>query len=54
MQAVQVSFDRSVVELVVNWTISKPDVNRSWRQPHFVTTADADALVLHPGKTAET
>ena len=31
-QAVRVSFDRTVTELVVSWTISRPDVNRSWRR----------------------
>ena len=46
-QAVRVS---SVAELVVGWTISRPDVNRRRR---FVTTADADALVSHAAKTAE-
>ena len=39
-QAVRVSFDRSVAELVVGWTISRPDVNRLWRRRRFVTTAD--------------
>ena len=33
--------------------VSRPDVNRSWRQRCFVTTADADALVSHEEKTAE-
>ena len=32
---------------------SKPDVNRSWRRRCFMTTADADALVSHTGKTVE-
>ena len=52
-QAVRVSFDRSVAELVVGWTISRPDANRSWRRRRFVTAADSDALVSHTGKTAE-
>ena len=30
---------------------STPDVNRSWRQQRFVTTADA--LMSHTGKTVE-
>ena len=30
-----------------------PDVNKSWRRRRFVTTADADALVSHTGKTVE-
>ena len=49
-QAVRVSFDYRVTELVVGWTISRADVNRRRR---FVTTADADALVSLAGKTAE-
>ena len=44
---------RCVAELGVGWTISRPDVNRSWRRRHFVATADADALGSHAGKTAE-
>ena len=32
---------------------SRPDVNSSWRRRRFVTTADADALMSHTGKTAE-
>ena len=32
---------------------SRPDVNRSWRRRRFMTTADADALMSHAGKTAE-
>ena len=48
-----VDFGRSVAELVVGWTSSRPDVNRSWRRRHFVTTADAYALESHAGKTAE-
>ena len=47
MQAVRVSLG------VVGWTISRPDVNRSWRRRRFVTTADMDALVSHAEKTAE-
>ena len=50
-QAVRVSLDCSVAEFGVGWTISRPDVNRSWRC--FVTTADADAHMSHKGKTAE-
>ena len=53
MQAVRVSIGRSVAELVVRWTISRPDVNRSWKRRRFVTTADVEALVSHAGKTAE-
>ena len=49
-QAVRVSFDHRVTELIVGWTISRTDVNRRRR---VVTTADADALVSHAGKTAE-
>ena len=52
-QAVRVSFERSVAELVVGWTISRSDVNRSRRRRRFATTADADALVSHAGDTAE-
>ena len=32
---------------------SRPDVNRSWRRRRFVTTADADGLMSHMGKTVE-
>ena len=53
MQAVGVSIGRSVAELVVRWTISRPDVNRSWKRRRFLTTADVEALVSHAGKTAE-
>ncbi|KAI0229873.1 hypothetical protein LSAT2_019716 [Lamellibrachia satsuma] len=52
-KAVRVSIGRSVAELVVRWTISRPDVNRSWKRRRFVTTADVEALVSHAGKTAE-
>ena len=31
-QAVRVSFGRSVAELVVGWTISRPKVNMSWKR----------------------
>ncbi|KAI0216791.1 Ornithine decarboxylase [Lamellibrachia satsuma] len=51
--AVRVSFDRSVAQLVIGWTTSRPDVNRSRRRRRFATTADADALVSHAGDTAE-
>ena len=61
-QAVRVSFDCNVAELVVGWTISRPDVNRSAGrtvgQPSIccgdgervVTTAHADALVSRAGE----